>query len=81
MVVSDIFNFFPARGRGRGSPRRRQGGERVFTKNARRGGGSPGGWGGARGREGVCEKFGGGVAKYFFSGPKSPPSSHQCVHP
>ena len=35
----------------------------------RRGGGRP------RGREGVCREFGGGGgAKYFFSGPKFPPS-------
>ena len=33
------------------------------------------GRGGAGGREGVCGDFGGGGAKYFFSGPKCPPSN------
>ena len=37
------------------------------------GGGSLPGGVGARGREGVCRDLGGG-GKYFFSGPKCPPS-------
>ena len=43
-----------------------------------RGGGGSSLWvgaGGERGREGVCWELGGGGAKYFFSGPKCPPSS------
>ena len=56
-----IFLLFSARGRGRGSPRRREGGGgRFFIENPRMGR-LPGGWGrGVRGREGVCGEFGGG---------------------
>ena len=75
MDVSDIFNFFSARRRGKGSPRRREGGERFFcTKNPRRGVSRAGGAGG-EGPGGCLRGFwGGGVAKFFFSGPKFPPS-------
>ena len=48
-------------------------GGRFLIENPRRGGGSPGGGGARRGLEGVWREFGGG-AKYFFSGPKFPPS-------
>ena len=74
--VSDIFNFFSARGRGRGSPRRREGGGNFLLKIPGGGGGSPG-WVGAGGRGAgrvFAGNFGGGGAKYFFSGPKFPPS-------
>ena len=72
--VSDIFYFFSARGGGRGSPRPPGGGCRFLIENPRGGGGLQE-W--PRGREGVCGKLGilgGGGAKYFFSGPKCPPS-------
>ena len=50
MDVSDIFYFFSARGRGRGSPGRQGGGVvRFVIENPRRGGGSPGGGGVSRG--------------------------------
>ena len=73
--VSDIFYFFLLGG-GEGGVRgaRRRGG-RLFIENPRRGGGGvlqEGG--GPRGQEGVCREFGEGGAKYFFSGPKFPPS-------
>ena len=74
--VSDYFYFFSARGGGRGSPRRReQGGGSTLNWKSQEG--SPGGEG-PRGREGVCGEIGelgGGRAKYFFFGPKCPPSS------
>ena len=74
MGFSDIFYFFFARGRGRVTPVRQRGGGSVFIENPR-GGGSPKRGGGAgRGWEGVCGEFGGGGAKYFFSGPKFLPS-------
>ena len=60
--VSDIFYFFSARGRGRGSPGRRGG----FLLKIPWKGGSPKGGGGLR--EGVCWELGGGGAKYFFWG-------------
>ena len=48
--VSDILLFlFPARGRGRGSPRRQEGAGGRFCIEKPRGGGSPRGGGGARG--------------------------------
>ena len=53
------------------------GGESDFLSKIPEGGGSAGrvGAGGGRGWEGVCREFrGGGGAKYFFSGPKFPPS-------
>ena len=70
--VSDIF-FFSAWGRGRGSPRRRGVGGRFLFENPRRGVSLLG----PRGREGVWANWGiwvGGGAKYFFLGPKCPPS-------
>ena len=63
--VSD-FIFFSARGRGKGSPRSREGGRTIFYWNSQEGG-SP-----SR-VEGVCGKFGGGGLNIFFSGPKLPP--------
>ena len=77
MDVSDIFYFFCS-GRGKGqseAPGGGGGGGRFLLKIPGRGGGFQRG----RGREGVCGELGnlgggGGGAKYFFSGPKSPPS-------
>ena len=51
-----------------------EGGNGFLLKIPRGGGGFSGQvGGGSSGREGVCGEFGGG-AKYFFSGPKFPPS-------
>ena len=76
-----IFLFFSARGGGRGSPRPRGGGGGlVFVENPIKGlwAPSPGG-GGAEGPGGCLRRIGdflgGGGGKYFFSGPKCPPSS------
>ena len=68
-----IFFIFSARGRGRGSPKCREGGGGgFFIENPRRGGGLPGvGAGGARGREGACGNLG-GVGKIFFLGGRNP---------
>ena len=75
--VSDIFYFFFARGGGKGESEAPGavgcrsllkfpgGGEFFFFF---RGGEGP------RGREGVCGELVGGGAKYFFFGPKCPPS-------
>ena len=72
----DVSNFFfSARGRGRGSPRRWEGGGTVFfflkipggevsREGAEGPGGSAANW----------RIWGGGGAKYIFSGPKCPPS-------
>ena len=55
------FDFFLARGRGRGSPRRQEGaGVRFFIENPREGGGR------GEGREGVGEEFGGGRLNIYF---------------
>ena len=71
--VSDIFYFFCS---GESEVPGGEGGGRLFMENSQRGGGVlPGRWGGSSGRERVCREFGGVGAKYFFSGPKSPPSS------
>ena len=72
---SDIFYFFSARHGGSGSPRRWEGrGDRFVIENARRGVG----WAfqDGRGREAgrVSATNWRGGAKYFFSGPKCPPS-------
>ena len=49
--VLDIFNFFSARGGGRGSPRRWEGGGLVFYSKSHVGGGvSRTGWGRGAGR-------------------------------
>ena len=69
------FLFFFVLGEGKGGVRGAGMGGSVFIENPRRGG-SPA-QEGPRGREGVRGKLGnlGGVgAKYFFSGPKCPPS-------
>ena len=72
MDISDFFFF--ARGRGKGSPRRREGWGMIFYWKSQEGG-LPGGWGrGARGAGRVfAGNVGGGGAKYFFFGPKFPP--------
>ena len=61
------FLFFSARGGGRGSPRRQEGGGRFFIENPTERG---------RGREGVCGELGnfggeGGGALYFLLGPET----------
>ena len=59
--------YFSARGRGRGSPQLQEEGGVGFLLEIQEGRLLPGeGWGGPRGREGVCREF--------FSGPKCPPS-------
>ena len=66
-----IFFIFSARGNGKGSPRRWEGGRGDdFLLKIPGGGGLPAGWGrgGARDWEGVCREFGGRGAKYFFRG-------------
>ena len=72
------FLFFSARGRGRGSARRREGGGDFLLKipggEVSRAGGSRG----ARGREGVCGEFGGRGAKYFFFGAEIPTKQGIC---
>ena len=68
------FLFFSARGRGRESPRRREGGQDDFLLKIPGGGGLPGGWGRACGRAGrVFAGNWGGGPKYFVSGSKLPP--------
>ena len=74
LVDGSSFLFFSARGRGRGSLRHQEGaGVGFLLKIPGGAGGSPtrGGGGGA-GRV-SAGNFGGGP-KYFFSGPKCPPS-------
>ena len=72
--VSDIFYFF-CLGREKGVGGRSEGGGvSIFIENPRRGGSPEGG--GAEGPGGCLRRIGdlgGGGAKYFFSGPKSPP--------
>ena len=66
------FYIFFLLGGGEGEVRGdREGGGRVFIETPRRGVSREGGRGG---REGVCGEFGGGGAKFFFSGPKCPPT-------
>ena len=81
--VSDIFYFFSAgRGKGEFEAAGRGGGVRFFIENPTEGGGLQEGKG-PRGQEGGCGRelgiFGGGGAKYFFSGPKCPPSNSVIV--
>ena len=66
MDVSDIFYSFCS-GEGKGKSGGKEGGRaRFFIENLTRGGGgSPKKGGGARGREGVCGEFGGGVNNFF----------------
>ena len=77
--VSEIFYFFVGWGKGKEESEAPGGGGggSVLLKIPGGGGGFPGE--GPRGREGVCSElgnlFGGGGAKYFFSGPKCPPRS------
>ena len=54
-----IFFIFSARGRGRGSPRRREGGGRIFIENPRRGC-LRAGRGGGEGLEGFFREIVGG---------------------
>ena len=63
MDVSDIFYFFFVRGRGRGSPRRQEGGIGFFIPGG--GGGVPRG-GRAEGPGGCLRRFGGGGGEMFF---------------
>ena len=67
-----IFFIFSARGRGRKSPRRREGDRTIFYGKSHKGGGSLAGAGG-EGVGGCLRGIPGGGAKYFFSGPKFPP--------
>ena len=67
--VSDIFKFFSARGRGRGSPRRQEGwGIGSFAKIPGGGGGFPGGGAGAGRVSAANWGILGAGAKYFFRG-------------
>ena len=77
----DVSDFIFWLGEGEGGVRGAgAGGGPVFFFLKAPGGGRPAGAegpGGAEGPEGVCGElgnFGGGGAKYFFSGPKCPPS-------
>ena len=72
--VSETLYFFSL-GEGKGESRGdREGGQVDFLLKMTGGRGLPRGGGEGRGgREGVCGAIGGG-AKYFFSGPKCPPS-------
>ena len=79
--VSDIFYFFLFRGGGKGGGVRGGGWGGGLIKNRGRGGGGvpTRRRGRGEGRRGnVCGEEGGG-AKYFFSGPKCPPSSRRCL--
>ena len=74
----EYFFFFSARGGEEGVRGRGEAGGVGFSLKIPRGGGvaSPGG-GGAEGAGGCLRRIGdfwGGGAKYFFSGPKGPPS-------
>ena len=73
--VSDIFYFFSARGGGRGSPRPPGGGVVEFLLKIPEGGGISRRRGRGAGRVSAANWgfWGGGGAKYFFSGPKCPP--------
>ena len=76
MDVSDFF-FCSGEGKGKSEVPGRGEGVGVFYQNPRGVGGSQRGGGGAVGDwEGVRGEFffGGGGAKYFFSGPNCPPS-------
>ena len=65
------FRFFFCSGEGKGGARRREGGGRALYEKSQEGD-LPGRWGEGAG---VCWEFGaGGRAKYFYSGPKFPPS-------
>ena len=70
-----IFFIFFLLGEGEGRVRAGRGGSGsvFFTENPNKGGGFPGVGAGSRGREDVWGIFGGGGAKYFFSGPRRPP--------
>ena len=72
------FLFFLLRGEEGGVRGEREGGGSAFSLKIPGGGGVPGEGGRGRGgREGVCREFGGICwwgGKYFFSGPKCPPS-------
>ena len=80
MDVSDIF-IFSCRGRGRGSPRRQEGGGQFLIENPRGGGvfqERGRGGGGAEGAGRVSAgNLGGRGAKYFVSGPTCPPSHRE----
>ena len=76
--VSDIFYFSSARGRGRGSPRGAEKGEDDFLLKIPGGGGGSrvGGGGETEGPGGCLRGIRGMGAKYFFWGPKGPPSKY-----
>ena len=69
--VSDIFYFFLFGG-GEGGVR--GAGRTISFENPRRGGLLAGGRGGGEGPGGCLREIWGGGSKYFFSGPKFPPS-------
>ena len=70
-----IFSIFSAQG----SPRCREGrGGTAFHWKSQDVGGFSRAGGVSSGREGVCGKFFGGGAYYFFSGPKFPPRGFLC---
>ena len=71
--VSDIFYFFFCLGEGKGESEPPGGGGERFLRKIPRGGGLPCGWGPGAGRV-FAGNLGGGGTKYFFSGPKFPPS-------
>ena len=75
-ALVDVFKYFlffpPGEGKGRGD---REGGRSVFYRKSQRGGVFPQDRGGGKGAGGCLQKiWGGGGAKYFFSGPRCPPS-------
>ena len=73
-----IFFLFSCSGRGWGSLRRHRGGDRFVTEIPGGGGFQEGGGGAGRVSAANWGIFlGGGGAKYFFSGPKRPPSLAQ----
>ena len=75
--VSDIFLFFLLGGRGRESPRLREGGGGGFFVESPRRKGLPAGWEGGREAGRVfAGNLGGGDQIFFCSGPKFPP---RCV--
>ena len=75
MDVSDIFYFFFCLGGGKGAVRGARRRRDDFLSKIPRGGGvsQAGGRGGGEGPGGLAGNLEGG-AKYFFSGPKRPPS-------
>ena len=84
--VSVFFVFSSAPGRGRGSPGRQGGGGVGFLLKLPGGrgclpGGGGRGLGAGRVSAGNLGDWGGGGARYFFSGPKCPPRFGFCSRP